>query len=522
MGVSKRRATIELMLLVLLSLAYAFVVLRTAWLSDDSFITFRALDNLRHGYGLGWNADERVMGFTHPLWALLVFVPMACGLEAYPAAMAISLVCSAAAVTVVVRSASTRLLSVMALAWLVWSSAYVDFSTSGLENPLAHLLLALFFARFAKSAAEGSPLVSFALAGLVVCNRIDHGLLVLPALLAQVVQRAGPSAFSIRVRPVRQWLRPALVGFSPFLLWTGFAVIYYGFPVPNTAYAKLNTSIGFGTFVHQGLLYLRDSLGRDPLTLLTIVVALALAARKRSLTSWATGLGVLLYLLYILRIGGDFMSGRFLTAPFLVSVVWLTSSGLDAAEARRRWNVALAGAFAVLGIGFLSVRSSREHRTRWGADGISDERVWYHGKTGLTKNWNQRTYESYALYTRGLAVRNGPKHTVTEWNVGFFGYAAGPKVHVIDVLALTEPLLARIPFSKNFRIGHFPRKIPKGYLETVRDGKNQIVNPCLHRYYDKLSVAIHGPLFTVERFKTIWALNTGRYDDLVRKPCPDA
>jgi len=32
-------------------------LLRTAWLSDDSYITFRTADNFIHGYGLRWNID---------------------------------------------------------------------------------------------------------------------------------------------------------------------------------------------------------------------------------------------------------------------------------------------------------------------------------------------------------------------------------------------------------------------------------------------------------------------------------
>jgi len=32
--------------------SFACVLLRTAWLSDDAFITFRVIDNFVNGYGL--------------------------------------------------------------------------------------------------------------------------------------------------------------------------------------------------------------------------------------------------------------------------------------------------------------------------------------------------------------------------------------------------------------------------------------------------------------------------------------
>ena len=33
-------------------LLYGVVILRTAWLSEDAFITFRTVDNFIHGFGL--------------------------------------------------------------------------------------------------------------------------------------------------------------------------------------------------------------------------------------------------------------------------------------------------------------------------------------------------------------------------------------------------------------------------------------------------------------------------------------
>ena len=50
------------------SLAFALLVVRTAWLSDDAYITFRTVMNAIGGYGLRWNVADRVQTYTHPLW----------------------------------------------------------------------------------------------------------------------------------------------------------------------------------------------------------------------------------------------------------------------------------------------------------------------------------------------------------------------------------------------------------------------------------------------------------------------
>jgi hypothetical protein len=50
--------------------------------------------------------------------------------------------------------------------------------------------------------------------------------------------------------------------------------------------------------------------------------------------------------------------------------------------------------------------------------------------------------------------------SVTE-NIGLTWYVAGPSVHIVDLYALADPLLARLPALKNSRIGHFQRDILK-------------------------------------------------------------
>src|SRR5258708_38848078 len=48
------------------------LIVKDAWLSDDSYITFRTVDNFVNGYGPVWNVGERVQSYTHPLWMLLL------------------------------------------------------------------------------------------------------------------------------------------------------------------------------------------------------------------------------------------------------------------------------------------------------------------------------------------------------------------------------------------------------------------------------------------------------------------
>jgi arabinofuranosyltransferase len=492
---------------------YVATVLRTGWIGDDAFITLRAVDNFVHGYGLVSNPPERVLGFTNPLWALILAPSLALGAGGYPAAIATGVVVSAAAALVVLlRATANRAAAIVAGMWLTASAAYVDFSTGGLENPLAHLLLALFFCAFLSGRLSPLRISSWALAALIVVNRQDHALLIMPALASLLFERTA--------QPRSRVARAAALGVLPLVTWLLVALVYYGFPFPNTAYAKLNVQLPDGLLAKQGLAYFSDSWQRDPITLAIIALSFSQLPFDRSRQALATAAGVLLYLGYVARIGGDFMTGRFFTAPFLVAVLWLCIRTLE------RWptSVLLVLASASLLVLWrfpVSYRAAnKEADCVIGDSGIVSERHCYANYMSLVDNLGTGKYRQQPRWQRGEALRRGGRRVLASTNVGMMGYTAGPQVHIIDLMALTEPLLARIPYRGGaFRIGHFQRDAPAGYATSVRTRVNEIENPCLHAYYERLSRVIYGPLFTLERWRAIVALNLGRYDDLLQRPC---
>jgi len=107
----------------------------------------------------------------------------------------------------------------------------------------------------------------------------------------------------------------------------------------------------------------------------------------------------------------------------------------------------------------------------------------------------------------------------TRLTIGFFGFYAGHRIHVVDTLALADPLLARLTPEPRFdwRVGHFLRHVPEGYLETLISGENRIANRDLAQYYDRLRYVIAGPLWAPRRLLEIARLNTGAYDSLLRR-----
>ena len=295
------------------SLVLAWMMVQSAWLSDDGLITFRTLEHFVNGDGLRFNLAERVQSYTRPLWLfLLAPVYLATG-EAFYTPILVSLVVSSVAVAglLVVPVREGRWLAASAAgACLLSSKAFVDYTTSGLETPLSYLLLAI---GIHLALSEPRRLGALALVtSLAFVNRMDSVLLLLPPLLLSIAGEVrGPT-------PTRSWLASLLLGFTPALSWLVFATFYYGTPLPNTFYAKLTTGIEGALLREQGLFFLGHSFRFDIVTPAVILISLCLAAvvatRRRSFSAAAVAAGIVLQLLYLVEIGGDFMAGRLLAA----------------------------------------------------------------------------------------------------------------------------------------------------------------------------------------------------------------
>jgi arabinofuranosyltransferase len=128
-----------------LFLLFTYVFLANAWLGDDAYITFRVVWNFVHGYGLRFNPDERVQAYTHPLWMLAITGAHFVTREFFFTVTVLGWAVCVAAGAVLVRWARTIPRAALLVGWLLTSKALVDYTGSGLENPLTYLLIVLFY-----------------------------------------------------------------------------------------------------------------------------------------------------------------------------------------------------------------------------------------------------------------------------------------------------------------------------------------------------------------------------------------
>jgi arabinofuranosyltransferase len=510
-----------------------------AWVGDDATITARVIDNLLHGYGLRWNVDERVQAFTHPLWALLLIPLMACGVSWYAALLALGVSTTAAAVSGMLYLSRLRpLLGVLALSVLGFSRAFLDYSTSGLENPLAACLIVALLIVVPPDEASANDVrrVAFVVA-LLALTRLDLMLLCMPACGHVMFRaaRAGARASSLAAA--------LALGMLPLILWEGFSVVYYGFLFPNTAYAKLNTGIAQYRLLRLGIDYYHYTLAHDPWTLIAALgLAVAVVAFRAGPAALTFGSGALAYYVYVLWIGGDFMGGRFFVAPLVVLAGLIVSRHV--AWPRRIEACWLAGAL-ILGTLFWLLPLLRPvvpHRY-----GPLDERATYAESTGLLRVWHaQASGVQHNWLRRGAqwqeeAVAAGDSQRPVyrhAYAIGMLGLASGPQVHIIDHLALTDALLARLPAAYDPKIqpGHFERmgqwsakqsvtshcpleyevcRFWHDYEQTLRTGVCALDDANLCRYWQAIREVTQAELSSKERWRAIVDLNLGRLDHLI-------
>lgn len=485
---------------------FALAALRMSWLGDDAFITFRSVENMVLGNGPRWNVADRVQTYTHPLWFLLLCLARALTGELPTTAQVLGLVVSA----ITMRWLAVRLglghAAAAALLLCLASRACHVYATSGLETSLTQLLLVALVA----AAATTDPLqrlrrVAFVTA-LLGTNRFDLLLLGAPLLAA-----------STRGIPFTVAVRTTALGLAPLFAWSAFAIVYYGTPFPITAYAKaLCHGVPAGDLAMQGLRYVWRSVVADPVTPTVIAAGIGLGLVRPGRRALA--IGVALYTAYVVKVGGDYMQGRFLVPSFFASVLivgtWLTE---------RTPRFAAIVMFAALALTCVP-GVPRVARFDWqpdptygaGADDILEEEVrgqWDHGL--LSPGRVTRAEATFGSYGEKLVADGLQSRLVHIWgSVGWAGFRAGTYVHYVDPW-LCDPLLARLPLAEpgRWRIGHFYRRVPAGYLESLATGENRITHPGLARFWNALRSAVRDPVWSGERWRNLWALWTGSFGE---------
>ena len=484
------RKRIDAAIAVLALGAVLAMAVARGWLSDDAFITFRVVEQMARGEGPVFNAGERVQVFTHPLWMLALAAWSSLGGSLHPGAIVLSLFVFAAGLAAFGLAFRDRPLTLaVVLVAFFCCRTLTDYASSGLETPLAFALLMLAVWAL-RAGRRGVALLALALLPL---TRADLVFLALPFVLT--IPASTP-----RVRFAQ------LVAFAaPAAAWMAFSTVYYGVPVPNTAFAKIADSAA--QRLDHAVSYVLGSLVSDPGALAIVLVALALgiARWRRDALVRAALAALVLTLGYVLWAGGDFMLGRFMLPCLWAGLVGIAAA-LPAPRTERRDAAWLAALTAVLALAHavtgqttlrtqLGVRGNGPHTGPWFHIAI-DERRYYLPWLGL---FPTERFEDLVA-SMGPLPESQPR---VVSSMGVRGYALPRDDAVVDHFALAEPFLARLRPLVLGRPGHPFRPLPEGFLRW-RDPAHHFADPRLDALAHDLWLAHRAPeLFTRERAAAI-------------------
>jgi hypothetical protein len=282
---------------------------------DDAFISYRYALNLAQGHGLVYNIGERVEGFTNLLWTLLV----ALGFwlhdwDGPTITRPLSVVFGASGLLAAWFYARAllpeprRWIAALVPVIVVTCSDFLLWHTSGLETPL---FICLIVASCWASAV--ARIWAVVLGCIFATLTRPEGALLAGCLIGVPTLHQIFLARRSGLRACATILAPALVYalFLGLLLLGQFA--YYGDPLPNTFAAKIG-QIGW----RRGAWYVGSFLADGSFWLIPGVLGASwLVPRMRPAL-----LFVLLYIAYIVDIGGDvFDGGRFMATVFPILVV---------------------------------------------------------------------------------------------------------------------------------------------------------------------------------------------------------
>ena len=317
------RAALAVVMTSALGLAW---YLRT--ILDDAYISLRYAKMAYEGHGLVYNTGQPVEGYTNFLWTLLLIpshaLPIAPEHYMYGLGFGCFLILMGLFAWFgkrVTQSPWGAVAGAM-LIGLQWTTA--QYATTGMETLAQTTLVSgawVWWLTRARDNLDTLPKTMTILSILVALagwTRMDSAVLLAPLgalCLWQLRQLSKTSGISAIIKPLMALAAPVTAMIGGWLLWK---LSYYGHILPNTFWAK---TAGQNMWM-RGVLYVVLFFEASLFALPWFGVAAWCAIKKpwqaedRDYSSWfALWAALGTWILYVIKVGGDFMDFRFMV-PF--------------------------------------------------------------------------------------------------------------------------------------------------------------------------------------------------------------
>jgi hypothetical protein len=466
------------------------------WISDDAFITMRYVKNFVEGNGLVYNVGERVEGYTHFLWLMVLAASKAIGFDPVDASMWLGIAAYAGILILLLaislreyKKNPNRIWLPIAAALFALNYDTAEWASGGLETSFYTLLvLGAFYLWFYSRFSEQRRLLLTGITLMLISlTRPDGVLFTATAVVLLTVMglRNKQSILSLS-KNIGILVLPSIVIGIPYLIWK---YNYYGDILPLTYYAKSADE----NYFNQGFFYIWLYFRVHFTSAIALIVSSFVLLRKnpngktsndesyRGSPSTASLTAIVIYLiLFVARVGGDFMFARFIipVVPFVYFVIERAMERLPLNMLRARIAIAVLLVFSI----FLENYSRKGALFHLNADGnqvqnydlpptldgstrgIADERwtyYYHHFVFGDIHRGSLDVYSEIAQYLEPF-FHDLPITVAIPGAANMVAYYANFPVS-INEYGLTDSYIGHLPITGRGRIGH-EKKAPEDYL----------------------------------------------------------
>lgn len=457
----------------LLCVIFIYLCFNTRFVQDDAFITFRYVENFVSGHGLVFNEGERVEGYTNFLWLLLLSIFSFLKLNIINTAQYLSVLFGVVILIITylisslipVESAekSKRLnskinerdklvLNLLPVLFLTFLGAFNYWAVSGMESTMFTALFLATVYYYFKTAKSGKLDIKISIFLLLGSLTRPEGLYLFGLILMHFIgynyityKSEGTKAVVSKIFSKENILMFGIF-VVPLALYFLFRISYYGYPFPNTYYAKTGFSM---VYFQTGIEYVWNFF--KSYLLFGVIFVLPFFLMKIKYYRFHISLLLLVYTMftiYIVYIGGDVLQLYRFFIP--VAPLIFIGFGKILAELYKKFRSDIfksspTGAiFAIVAISILITFYNYQNEK----DNI--ERV-----TNLENGLVEKMKLAGTWFNQ-KSQQEGRKLTIAATTIGAVSFYAGYNVSVIDMLGLTDEVIA-----------HKPEQIPeisKGYI----------------------------------------------------------
>ncbi len=434
------------------------------FIQDDAYTSFRYAKNFAEGNGLVFNTGERVEGYTNFLWVMILtlfylldhahILTLNLTLETVSQILSIIFsVCVLVMTYVLSRTiykleegqnsffgkALDELFNLIPVSMLSLSTPLIYWAISAMETTLFVSLTLLSILFYIKNGGKNNSNRWWIFTSVLNSLLRPEGVIVFALIISHKILYgiiySNEQNINLRIRNAfNRILAKEILLFSfPLFIYLSFRLIYYGYPLPNTFYAKTDFSF---EFILRGIKYFLDFASAYLLYGFVLCLPLILLLdkkniRKHSFLLWF----VFSWTILMILIGGDVLPIHrfFLPVMPLIFILFVRAIpySFDLIIPRKKWISKLISLTAAAVVIIISTKNYSKQKIQ-----MMEK---YSYESGLVKKMK--------IYAGWIENRNESKSMskikVAMSTIGSFSYFSNARV--IDIVGLTDEYISHHP-----------------------------------------------------------------------------